>query len=390
MKIFVLLSRFPYPLEKGDKLRVFHQIKQLSKNHELVLCALSDEKVSQKSIDKLSEFCSKIEVIRLYKPKIYFNLFKNLLFSNQSFQVAYFYNKKADKRIKRLIKDCQPDHIYCQLIRITEYVKDLPIPKTLDYMDALARGMERRVEEAPFYIKWFLKSETTRLKRYEHKIFDDFDNKTIISEQDKNLIVHIKNDEIVIVPNGVDYSTYQSKELSKEYDLIFTGNMAYPPNVDSAVYLVNNVMPLVWKNEPNVKLVIVGANPAQRVQQLKSEKVIVTGWVDDMAEYYAKSKIFIAPMQIGTGLQNKLLEAMAMKLPCITSPLANNALNAKPNKSILIGEKPNDYANHIAQLLENKELYQSIAEQGNTFVKQNYTWEGSTSILEKLIMNTNE
>jgi glycosyltransferase involved in cell wall biosynthesis len=121
------------------------------------------------------------------------------------------------------------------------------------------------------------------------------------------------------------------------------------------------------------------------VVKLKSNRVIVTGWVDDISEYYAKSKVFVAPMQIGTGLQNKLLEAMAMQLPCITSNLANNALNAEPNKSVLIGENPKDYANHIVQLLDNKDLYQKIAENGYDFVKRNYTWEGSTSILEKLI-----
>lgn len=385
MKIFVLLSRFPYPLEKGDKLRAFHQIKELSKNNEIILCALSDEKVTKESIAILAQFCTKIEVIRLQKIKIYFNLIFSLFFSNQSLQVTYFYSKKAQKIIDKIITENKPDHIYCQLIRVAEYIRKKKIHKTLDYMDALARGMERRVEDAPFYMRWFLKIEATRLKRYEHFVFDDFDYTTIISEQDKNLIVNIKNETTIVVPNGVDYTTYQTKDLSKKYDLIFTGNMAYPPNVDSAVYLANEIMPLVWKQKPEIKLVIVGAKPTPKVLKLKSSKIIVTGWVDDMSVYYAKSKVFVAPMQIGTGLQNKLLEAMAMQIPCITSTLANNALNAEPNKSVLIGENPNDYANHIVQLLENKDLYQKIANNGFQFVKQNYTWQGSTSILEKLI-----
>ena len=181
MKILVLLSRFPYPLEKGDKLRAFHQIKELSKKHEIILIALSDEKVEKKSIEILSEFCSKIEVIRLPKLMIYWNLLMQLLFTNKSLQVAYFYNKNAQKQIDECLLKYQPDHIYCQLIRVTEYVRKSKIKKTLDFMDALARGMERRIEDAPFYFKWFLKIETTRLKRYEHIIFDDFDNKTIIS-----------------------------------------------------------------------------------------------------------------------------------------------------------------------------------------------------------------
>ncbi len=388
MKIVVLLSRFPYPLEKGDKLRAFHQIKELSHHHEIILCAVSDEKVEQSSIDILSKFCSDIEVIRLPKWKIYWNLLFQLLFTNKSLQVAYFYNKSAQKKINKIILKHQPDHIYCQLIRVTEYVRDSKIKKTLDYMDALARGMERRVEDAPFYLKWFLKTETTRLKRYEHFIFEDFDKHVIISEQDRKLIVNVNNDDVVVVPNGVDYDTYKHNELNKEYDLIFTGNMAYPPNVDSVVYLVNNVMPLVWKERPTITLVIVGAQPSSKVLKLKSDRVIVTGWVEHIAEYYSKSKIFIAPMQIGTGLQNKLLEAMAMKLPCITSELANNALGATHDKNILIGNSEKDYTHHIIKLIENTNLQKEIGQKGYEFVKENYTWEGSTSILEKVITST--
>lgn len=385
MKIVVLLSRFPYPLEKGDKLRAYHQIKELSKHHQLFLCALSDSKVPQSSINELKQYCESVDVIRLYKYKIYWNLLIQLLFSQNSLQVAYFYNKKAHKKITKLIEKYQPDHIYCQLIRVTEYVRNIKINKTLDYMDALARGMERRIDNSPFYLKPFLKLETTRLKRYEHFIFDDFDHLTIISNQDRALIVNIKNDSIEVVPNGVDYSTYQYRESEKKYDLIFTGNMGYPPNVESVVYLVNEILPIVWKTHPNINLAIVGANPDAKVLALKAKNIIVTGWVEDISEYYACSKIFIAPMQIGTGLQNKLLEAMAMKLPCITSSLANNALAAIHNQSVLIGESPKDYAEHVVNLLENKELCQNISENGYTFVKQNYTWEGSTKLLENLM-----
>ena len=215
MKILVLLSRFPYPLEKGDKLRVFHQIKELSKKHEIYLCALSDEPIPNKNYEVLKKYCVEIEVIRLYKIKILFNLITNLLFTKKSLQVSYFYSKSAQNKVNRFINKIQPDHIYCQLIRVTEYVRTLKIPKTLDYMDALSRGMERRIEDSPFYIKPFLKIETERLKRYEHFIFNDFNNLTIISKQDRELIVNIKNDSIVIVQNGVDYSTYKLKNAEK-------------------------------------------------------------------------------------------------------------------------------------------------------------------------------
>ena len=384
MKIGVLLSRFPYPLEKGDKLRAFHHIKELSKKHEIILCALTDKPIKQSAINILSEYCASIEIIELPRWKIYWNVFYQLLCTNKSLQVAYFYNKKAQQKIDELIQKHQPNHIYCQLIRVAEYVHNSKINKTLDYMDALARGMERRVEDAPFYLKWFFKIETTRLLRYEHFIFEKFDNHIIISEQDRKLIVNINNNKIKVVPNGVDYETYKYKETPKKYDLIFTGNMGYAPNVDSVVYLIHQIMPLVWKDCPELTVVIAGAQPSPKVLKLKSERVIVTGCVEDISEYYSNSKIFIAPMQIGTGLQNKLLEAMAMKIPCITSELANNALGAIPNKNILIGNTPTAYKKHIVDLIKNNALQKEIGEQGYNFVKENYTWEGTTSILEKL------
>ena len=189
MKIFVLLSRFPYPLEKGDKLRAFHHIKELSKNHDVILCALTDKEVKQSSIDILYKYCVSIDVIKLPKWKIYWNIFNQLLFTNKSLQVAYFYNEKAQNTINDLLEKHQPDHIYCQLIRVAEYVRNSKINKTLDYMDALARGMERRVEDAPLYLKWFLKNEAIRLLRYEHFIFDAF--------KFLNSFIHKKADTII-------------------------------------------------------------------------------------------------------------------------------------------------------------------------------------------------
>jgi glycosyltransferase involved in cell wall biosynthesis len=175
-------------------------------------------------------------------------------------------------------------------------------------------------------------------------------------------------------------------DRDKEYDLVFTGNMSYPPNVQSCEFLVNKILPLVTEVKPAIKVLIAGANPTMRIQVLRSAMVEVSGWVPDMREAYAQSKIFLAPMQLGTGLQNKLLEAMAMKIPCITSPLANQALNAKPGEEILIGETPQEYATHIINLLNNEKLAAGIAEKGYQFVLKNYSWETETAKINKLIL----
>lgn len=387
MKIGILLSRFPYPLEKGDKLRAFHQIKHLSKNNEIYLCTLNaNQKVTQKDLEKLKPYCKEIKVINISFLSILVNLIKSLFVDHLPLQVAYFFHRNKKNNVVSFFKDHKIEHLYCQLIRTTEYLRDVSFcPKTLDYMDALSQGMERRIDNAPFYLKPFIEIEARRLKKYEHFIFEDFDHKIIISEQDRDLIIHAKNNDIQVIRNGVDKDFFHPIKSKKKYDLVFTGNMSYPPNVDGVTYLVENILPIVWEVYPETTLVIAGANPSNKVNALKSDKVSVTGWVNDIREYYAKSRVFIAPMRIGTGLQNKLLEAMSMGIPCITTNLANNALSATNGKNILIGENENDLAKHIIDLLEDHDRAQQLATEAKNFVERNYTWESSVREIENLI-----
>ncbi|MGZ4073335.1 MAG: glycosyltransferase [Bacteroidia bacterium] len=385
MKLFVILSRVPYPLEKGDKLRAFNQIKELSKNHQIILFALNDSVLDDRAKDELKKYCVAISILKFSKFTIFFNLFR-ALFNGKPLQVGYFYFNKAQKKVDELIAKHKPDHIYCQLIRTAEYVKKYPtIPKTLDYMDVFSKGIERRKNTDPFYMKPFLSMEYRRLLRYEKKVFSLFNYKTIISEQDKNLIPHPNKKEIVVVPNGVDTTYFKPIQHKKEFELLFNGNMNYPPNIESVEYLVEKIMPYVWGKLPGTRLLISGASPNTRVLDLESEKVIVSGWVDDIRVNFAKSKILVAPMQISIGLQNKLLEAMAMQIPCITSTLANNALGAKPDEQILVADTPEQYARHIIDLLQNETRAKQISMSGYQFVVNKFNWQSTTSILNNLI-----
>ncbi len=386
MKIFVLLSRFPYPLEKGDKLRAYNQIKQLSKNHEIYLCAISDINVDKKYRNALDPFCKSVTIINIRKPGIALNILKAYI-NGKPLQTGYFYDRKAQQKIDILIEKIKPDHIFCQLIRVSEYVNTKNIPKTLDYQDVFSKGVERRSHTASFYMKPILRLEYKRLLKYENEVFDLFDNKTIISIPDRDLIPHNDKDKIAVVINGVDTDFFKPMKIKKEYDLVFTGNMGYPPNVNASLYLVKEILPLVRKQKPEITLTLAGASPHPDVKALESKNVHVTGWVEDIREFYAKARIFIAPMQIGTGLQNKLLEAMAMKIPSITSPLANQALEAEPGKEILVGNSPEEFAEYIIKLLDDKKLSEKLADNGYSFVQNNYNWESATGKLEKIIIN---
>ena len=225
--------------------------------------------------------------------------------------------------------------------------------------------------------------EYRRLCRYEASIFEDFDVKSIISEPDRDLFPHERRDEILIIPNGVDHDFFKPQEREKLYDLVFTGNMSYPPNVNAVDYLANDILPIVWKTLPEVKLYIAGATPDPKVKKVASERIIVSGWLDDIRDAYAQSRVFIAPMRIGTGLQNKLLEAMSMRLPAITSPLANASLGAKPNEEILVGINAEEMAQHIITLLTDTQKAKQIAHAGYDFANRVYDWGKATNILEQ-------
>ena len=384
MRLLVLLSRVPYPLEKGDKLRAYHLVRRLAQRHQVHLFCLTDAPVDPAAIDHLRGFCADIEVVRLPRWRVALRL-AGALFGRVPYQVAYFHHGFAQRRFDRLLERVRPDHVLCQLVRTTEYV--LPhhaMPRTLDLMDTLSKGMERRVRRAPIMLRPLFKAETRRLIAYENRMIDQFDHCTIISAQDRGFLYHPRRDEVVVVPNGVDTGHFAPMAEELRYDLVFTGNMNYPPNVDSALHLVTDVLPLVRRERPDTSLLISGADPGPRIRALAEAdgSITVTGWVSDIRQSYATARVFVAPMRIGTGLQNKILEAMAMGLPCVTSPLANNALGARPGEAVLIGRDAAEHAAAILALLGDRELHARIAGNGRRFVQERFGWEQAVSVLE--------
>lgn len=384
MKLFVLLPRIPYPLEKGDKLRAFNQIKQLSKCHEIVLCALNTNKKldKQQAFKALQPYCVSINFFDLSKIGIGINIFIAWL-KGFPLQTGYFYNSKIARKIQKLIKQHQPDLLYGQLLRVAPYIRHNELPKAIDYQDVFSEGMKRRMKTCRWWEKPFFRMEYKRLQKYEAVIFDDFDVKTIISKPDRDRIAHPNRDQILIIPNGVDHDFFRPKDCEKIYDLVFTGNMGYPPNSNAVSFLVKDILPLVWNKRPETRILIAGASPDANVRRTASEKITVSGWIEDIRDAYAQSRVFIAPMRIGTGLQNKLLEAMSMRLPTITTSLANSALQAKENTEILVGDDAETLAKHILTLLNNSKKADELAQAGYDFVRKNYDWTATTATLEK-------
>ena len=384
MKILCITSRVPWPLEKGDKLRIFHQLKQLSAHHELVLFAVNDKPLHPDALAELKKFCSRVEVHTHSRMQLLLNLLRGG-WNGQPFQVAYFTSPAAQRRLKQVVQEERPDWIYCQLIRTAEYRKSAPdLPAVLDYMDVFSKGVERRMANVAVYKRWLFRLEWKRLLRYEAAAYHQFNRHTVISAQDRDLLPVADCRAVEVVPNGVDTDYFHPQDGEKSFELLFNGNMNYPPNIESAQFLVNRVLPLVRKKHPNVRLLISGASPAPEVLSLAGEGVVVSGWVEDVRDSYRKSSILVAPMMISIGLQNKLLEAMAMQLPCVTTSLANNALQAVPGEQLLLAETAEEFAAQICYLLEHPDKASEMAANGLQLVASRFNWATCTAALERM------
>lgn len=386
MKILVVLPRFPYPLEKGDKLRAFNQIKELSKRNEIYLFCVSHVKVLPQHVKAVEPYCKKICLVRSPKLVNYKNIIRNYL-STKSLQLGYWDSLKVRKQYNSFEKKVKPDVIYSQMLRTMPWVSRSRYPKVMDFQDALSLNTERRMEHAHGLWHYILHFEFKMLRSTEYNSFKIFDALTIISEQDSDAIPHKRNGDIHVIPNGVDFDYFKPMEKAKAYDVVFCGNMQYEPNVRAAKYLVKKVMPLVWKKMPEARLLLAGASPKKEVAKLADERVTVVASPADIRECYAAAKIFAAPLLTGSGLQNKLLEAMSMQLPCVTTSIANDSLGAEVGKEVLVGDTVGAFASHLLQLLQDEPCRARLAAGGYEYVHTHYSWGLSCSKLEAILQS---
>lgn len=385
MRLFVLTPRFPHPLDKGDKLRAFHQIVELSKRHEVVLCALSDRPVAPSSQRELARVCRRVEVLEFSRWRGWLRAAVEVA-GRRPLQVAYFHDRRLARRVRALIAEEAPDHVYCLLVRTAEYVDGIAVPRTLDLMDAFSWGMAQRHDQRPGWFGPLLELESRRLRSYEAAVVDRFERCTVITAADRDQIAHPHRARIAVVPNGVDLETFRPRSTPTDIDLLFVGNMGYPPNADAAEVLVREVLPLVRERYPQARVLIAGATPTARVRRLAGIGIEVTGWVDDIAACYARTRVFVNPMRFGTGLQNKLLQAMAMGVPCVSTPMGDRALRAAPD-GLRIAADRETLAAACVELLADPVAALELGLAGQRFVASNYGWSNAVEQLERVLLS---
>lgn len=379
MKILFLTSRFPFPLDRGDKLRAYYHLRELSRHHEIVLVAISEVAVSEAELQAVAPFCQEIHVLRLSKMQIALNLV-NALLNGLPAHVAYFYSPGLHLQLSEIAEAAAPDVVFCQLIRMAPFLKGIDAPVLLDYMDAFSLGMERRVAQSSGLLRRLWQREANRLQQYEAATFPLSAKQYIISAQDREALHFPEKSGITLAANGVDteYFTFMS-ERKPQYSVVFVGNMGYFPNVEAAKFLVQSIMPLVWKKMPQARVLLAGTRPSKEVLALASERVDISGFVADIRTAYSDGTVFIAPLFAGSGQQNKVLEAMSLGIPCITTAIVNNAIGAAADAEILVANTAAEMAAQALRLLASPEMAADIAQKARDFVMKNYGWEAATA-----------
>lgn len=385
-KIVVISPRFPYPLEKGDKLRLYYHLKHLSEKFQIILISLSDKKINGQDIEHIEKIVSQVYIFKLSKAGIVFRLLMGI-FSKLPFQVLYFFNPSIKSEIEKIISDAKPDFIYNQLIRTAEYTKNLRYFKVLDYMDSFSQGMKKRYITSIFPFSLLFRAEYLRVKRYETSIFDFFDRHIIISEQDKNSFGTEVKKNMTVIPNGVDTIFFQPKSIQKEFDLGFVGNMGYRPNVLASQFIAKQLLPFLKKENKKIRILFAGARPDYRVRILADKNTIVSGWVEDIRDAYGKIRIFVSPIFTGIGQQNKILEAMAMEIPVITTSSVNNAIQATDGKDIMIADNKEEFIFSITKLMNDPILANQTGKAGREFILEKYNWETQKLKLIEIFKN---
>jgi polysaccharide biosynthesis protein PslH len=232
--------------------------------------------------------------------------------------------------------------------------------------------------------------ELGRTQRAEASLLSTFDHVLVTSDADrKALLDTVRNGarpaSISILSNGVDQDFFKpNPEIQKESDmLIFSGKMSYHANISMVKYLVDEIMPLVWQHRPNVRLIIVGKDPPSDIKKMSENPLIrITGTVKDIRPYLWKANVAVAPLVYGSGVQNKILEAMAIGLPVVSTSKALMSLGVVPQRDILIGDTPQEFSDKVLHLLENQDLREKVGEAGCVYVGEQHEW---SRICEQLV-----
>lgn len=384
MKILYLTSELPYPLRTGF-MRHYYFLRSLGPRHEVTYVSLTRRKegADEQTLRVLSEFAKKVVVFPVADAGRISSALERIgsLPVIGGTLVRGTYNRHALSVLRGYLTDLQREERFDlvliggkMLYPIADVLHDTPV--MMDCCDAVhvRVGQELRFATpllVPFYAMRYL-----RIRRLEKRIVARFPNVTFVSERDRRSL--IGNGGGAVVPQGVDLEYWRRKDAYEGTPrIVFSGVMSYPPNHDAAMQLVQRIVPLLRDRLPAFEVKVVGRDPRRSLLNAARAcpEVEITGEVEDVRPYLEKASIFVAPLRFASGMQNKILEAMAMELPVVTTPVAADGLNSNGTFAPLrIAREPQEIAEEIVALAGDRARRQRLASAGRAFVESHHSW----------------
>lgn len=414
MRILYLAHRVPYPPNKGDKIRTFNEIRYLSRNHDIDLLTLADDPNDLQYGKDLEKYCGRVRIYALNTLTSKLNSLAGLMISSSPLSVFYFYNKSLQFCLDQWMAETVYDAIICFSSPMAEYVfrcsplkKKLtagrPVPTNLqpvlimDFCDVDSRKWHQYAAKSRFPMSLVYGIESRRLLKYEKTVNRIFHHSVFVSTHEVDVFINLnkKAENLTTVPNGVDHDYFSPtarfepvhlREKEGQKVLVFTGAMDYYANVEGISWFCREILPRIKSEYPDILFYIVGSNPDPKVKALGDRQgVRVTGFVDDIRPYYRGADVCVIPLRIAAGVQNKVLEAMAMARPVVTTEKAFEGIQGKPDVHALIEDDPKYFADKVVQLLNHKEKGTVLAGNARDFIIENYNWQTNISALERLL-----
>lgn len=406
MKLLFLAHRIPYPPNKGDKIRSYHELRALvDHGHEVHLLAFADDVRDLHYQVDLARGCASVRIVRLRKFWAKFRALLSVL-TSRPLSLGYFGSWKMRRLVKRALKKQKFDAVFVYSSAMAQYVPAKWRSRTIvDLVDVDSEKWREYAERTTSPKSWLYEIEARRLRKYEHEIAAGFANSILTTRREADLLSDLdeftRRARIRILTNGVDTEYFQpepsaadtgkvirlpfapAREPDSRPRLVFTGVMDYFANVEAVRWFAAEVFPLIQEQEPQAEFIIVGSNPSVEVKKLAEHPgITVTGTVEDIRPYLDAATVCVAPLRIARGIQNKLLEAMACGKAIVATPEAAAGLRVAHEEQLLLASSPTEFATAALELIRDKGLRDGLGWRARRFVEIEHNWQ---PILQKLI-----
>jgi len=388
MRMFFVCQRVPFPPDRGDKITTFNEICHLSAEHELHVFCLGDSDRDLDNVPGLLRYAKSVTAVPVSKTASRMRAVIALL-TGKSLSVAAFNEARLHAAIRSKFVELEPDLIIVYSCNVAQYAEHFAqVARIMQFAELDSRKWRQYAERSYIPLKWIYAIEERRFFSYERHIAQSFSHALVCTAVEKDEFERlIPGVPVSLVGNGVDLAYfYPAGRPKRPASIIFTGVMNYLPNIDAVVWFCREILPIVQSQIPEVSFTICGNRPVPAVQRLaKLRGITVTGWVLDTRPYLDEAEVFVAPLRMARGIQNKVLEALAMGLPCVASTAAWSGTVVPKGEGIWATDDAREFAAYVIRLLQDGELRVSLARKARAAAEANYGWDRHLAQLDRVV-----